>query len=1263
MTRQSSASFAQFFPTAPRAARDRATERERAKAKTQDSPSGIFGGQKNNGIQSINGTSIGASSGTDGLPSDSSQQPTDGHESPLGDTLNAIGSASSYASTGSSVFSSSARQAVPNGSSLIPTTSGTPLTSIESPSSLGNAGLPKTNMVHTQIIDRDEASVSRNTPLSRLNSSLSEPSPIERIPARDPSRSRKGIKCIYDPSNDRSLSKHNKKDAKPIYKDFGLEDDAPPPDPRLAKGGRLGYINTDFHLPKSRLRQSPYNLRPYPYDSKTSIGPGPPTQIVVIGFNPLITFSKVTAAFATFGDIAESSNKMHPETGSYLGFATFRYKDAHPSRSRPTPIKAIDAARRAVKSMHGQRIEANQIRVEYDPEGKKSRRMLEEALKKERASEAAMSTAKPPPTGPRAVLSDKVPGPPPLAPKGPSSHRQAVAGVPPWVPSQPKGHVAIEDKAIAKQLAGEPYVFVAHEHVPVMVTTIPHMKKRLKAFAFDDIRIDRTGYFIVFPNSLHGRNEAMKCYRAANHTDLFTYNMVMQLYLPQTSSRDSESAAPPPRSRRTPSPERKRRTDLRLREDKDRRRREEEADIEEEKRQRAKNFDPVMEACDVVARELAEHLIKHIRTRVAVPTLTSFLNPSNHVAMRRKLNLEDPAGSVPSVTVDAGDESPGVDTPNSGADPIERRTGRLEISSLPRIRKAKATGQGARNIGFMDPFSRKRASQGRGAFRSLHHRLKSYDSDAESDEEVEIRDVARDTEEPDSRPRSRMSTDDDVSKDDFASWGPAEEDSMTEASFAVGEGLTSTKKRKLDLELQSAIKRQKKSDEELFGVTLDNIQPELPVHEISEDAALDIDMTDVRSETRSETPALSTAKGPTKKSKSKKKSKKQIFEEREALKKQQAQAQAEAEAETEEEDSAATTSLPEPVEPVPVEKKEEDPVLKPTVVDPTLFSTTVTSALDLSSDFKLDISALQELSLSAADSPDVSRLRKRFGGADLGDPLLWLWRRNRVRELNSQKGTVDQAVGIEGYYVPNPTGSARTEGVKKILNAEKSKYLPHHIKVQKAREARQARYKKDGKDAAVEASRLAVAEKVVAKGNSRANRANNRRHVSALQDEKKMSGDSDAFKFNQLKKRKKPVKFARSAIHNWGLYTEENINKDDMIIEYVGEQVRQSISEIREKRYLKSGMGSSYLFRIDDNTVIDATKKGGIARFINHSCMPNCTAKIIKVDGSKRIVIYALRDIGQHEELTYDYKFEREIGSLDRIPCLCGTAACKGFLN
>lgn len=134
-----------------------------------------------------------------------------------------------------------------------------------------------------------------------------------------------------------------------------------------------------------------------------------------------------------------------------------------------------------------------------------------------------------------------------------------------------------------------------------------------------------------------------------------------------------------------------------------------------------------------------------------------------------------------------------------------------------------------------------------------------------------------------------------------------------------------------------------------------------------------------------------------------------------------------------------------------------------------------------------------------------------------------------------------------------------------------------------------------------------------------------------------LASETDVLKFNQLKRRKKPVRFARSAIHNWGLYAEANISAGDMIIEYVGEIIRQQVADMREKKYMMSGIGSSYLFRIDENTVIDATKKGGIARFINHSCTPNCTAKIIKVEGTKRIVIYALRDIALSEYLSYSY--------------------------
>ena len=73
-------------------------------------------------------------------------------------------------------------------------------------------------------------------------------------------------------------------------------------------------------------------------------------------------------------------------------------------------------------------------------------------------------------------------------------------------------------------------------------------------------------------------------------------------------------------------------------------------------------------------------------------------------------------------------------------------------------------------------------------------------------------------------------------------------------------------------------------------------------------------------------------------------------------------------------------------------------------------------------------------------------------------------------------------------------------------------------------------------------------------------------------------------------------------VHAWGLFTQEIIDADDMVIEYGGEVVRAKVADLREKRYEASGIGSSYLFRVDDDNVVDATKKGNLARFINHSC-------------------------------------------------------------
>ncbi|KAI1075232.1 histone H3-K4 methyltransferase Set1 [Whalleya microplaca] len=1253
-----SAGYKEFFPNAPRAARDKANERKRGRSSRASDAADID-------------SRIATPAPRDGAKYDSSlsdaaHPPTDDTESLQGDTLNGVGSASSHASTISSESSAPNPTAL-NASSCASNSDRTPLTSVGSPTTLSYMQSAKQQQRTSAPRNTSKhATPSSTTMVTMVADSLSNIHGVaERPPARDLTRTILGIKCMHDPSTDKSLSSADRKtiNVKPKYKNFGSEDDAPPPDPRLSKGSWLDYINVDFHLPKARLRQTPYNLKPYVYNPATSIGPGPPTQIVVSGFNPLITFSKVTTIFASFGDIAESSNKMHPDTGSYLGFATFRYRDSRQQR-RP-PISAIDAAKRAARAMNGRRIEANQVKVEFDRDGKKSRLMLETVLKKDRdREEAARAAATPPvPTGPRLKPTETVVGPPPTAPRGPAAERQQrPVSTPeaswPVAAKPPKAAygMTIEPQLVSTTLKGEPYVFVADANVPVMVTTIPHMKKRLKSFQFDDIRADRTGYYIIFSNNTAGRDEAYRCFRSADGSAFFTYTMVMKLHgvgpsVPPHSSHLHRSE-----------PERRPVADSRYRDEhqyrpRDERRRDEEAVLEEEKKQRAKNFDPVTEAVEVVRREMKEHLIRHIRTKVAVPTLFTYLDPANHIPKRRKLNLEDSSG--PSRSLEEREITP-VSTPNSRADPIERRTARLDVTALPRIRKAKGQGAAQRNYGFTDPFARKRPAVVRNAFRSLHHRLAPPDSDEEaSEDETENRDsLARDTEEPDSRPRSRMSTDEDVFENDFA-----DEDSMTDASFPVTDGPGKTKKRKLDLQVEAAIKRQKKSDEELFGVTIDTLENELTSP--TEDAVLaDADAGEEKSTDTLEVPSAveKTAKGKRKTpvAKPKKKTKKQLFEERESMKKQQQEAYVEAALEQVDKEETR-----EPEEPLPKPAVKE--IADEEIPRDDRFSDAVVPAMTIPEKFSLTVRSMPDLHLQPKDHPDVGKLKKKFTVNEIGDPRLWVWRHNRVIELNAEEARTMEPITIEGYYVSNPTGCARTEGVKKILNSEKSKYLPHHLKVQKAREERQLRAaKKDSKDAvaaAAEAARLA-AEKLLAKGNSRANRVNNRRFVADLNDQRKTLGqDSDVLRFNQLKKRKKPVKFARSAIHNWGLYAMENINKDDMIIEYVGEEVRQSISELREHRYLKSGIGSSYLFRIDDNTVIDATKKGGIARFINHSCMPNCTAKIIKVEGSKRIVIYALRDIAQNEELTYDYKFEREYGSQDRIPCLCGTTACKGFLN
>uniref|UniRef100_A0A671PZJ3 [histone H3]-lysine(4) N-methyltransferase n=1 Tax=Sinocyclocheilus anshuiensis TaxID=1608454 RepID=A0A671PZJ3_9TELE len=153
-----------------------------------------------------------------------------------------------------------------------------------------------------------------------------------------------------------------------------------------------------------------------------------------------------------------------------------------------------------------------------------------------------------------------------------------------------------------------------------------------------------------------------------------------------------------------------------------------------------------------------------------------------------------------------------------------------------------------------------------------------------------------------------------------------------------------------------------------------------------------------------------------------------------------------------------------------------------------------------------------------------------------------------------------------------------------------------------------------------------------------------------------------AMRFRHLEKTsKEAVGVYRSAIHGRGLFCKRKIEAGEMVIEYAGNVIRSVLTDKREKYYDSKGIGC-YMFRIDDFDVVDATMHGNAARFINHSCDPNCYSRVINVEGQKHIVIFALRKIYRGEELTYNYKFPIEDAN-NKLHCNCGARRCRRFLN
>ena len=129
------------------------------------------------------------------------------------------------------------------------------------------------------------------------------------------------------------------------------------------------------------------------------------------------------------------------------------------------------------------------------------------------------------------------------------------------------------------------------------------------------------------------------------------------------------------------------------------------------------------------------------------------------------------------------------------------------------------------------------------------------------------------------------------------------------------------------------------------------------------------------------------------------------------------------------------------------------------------------------------------------------------------------------------------------------------------------------------------------------------------------------------------------------------MKLGSSKIHRWGVYATEFIPAGRKVIEYTGEKINR-----RETKRRANERQLTYLFTLDKYWTIDGAAGGSGAEYINHSCDPNLTSRILK----GHILYVSRRDICAGEELTIDYHFDKKV---ERVPCRCGSPKCRGTIN
>ncbi|XP_076952973.1 putative histone-lysine N-methyltransferase ASHH4 isoform X2 [Bidens hawaiensis] len=143
----------------------------------------------------------------------------------------------------------------------------------------------------------------------------------------------------------------------------------------------------------------------------------------------------------------------------------------------------------------------------------------------------------------------------------------------------------------------------------------------------------------------------------------------------------------------------------------------------------------------------------------------------------------------------------------------------------------------------------------------------------------------------------------------------------------------------------------------------------------------------------------------------------------------------------------------------------------------------------------------------------------------------------------------------------------------------------------------------------------------------------------------------------------KKMKLVQTEKCGLGVVSEEDIMQGEFIIEYVGEVIDYKTCEERLWRLKSQGETNFYFCEVNRQTVIDATHKGNMSRYMNHSCSPNAEMQKWTVDGETRMVIFASRDIKKGEHLTYDYKISRFMRFGADQDCYCGSLGCRTKLG